>query len=197
LGLGPWEPFRSTEILDIHSFTYDRKTGWIIQERVKKFQHKGAPLSVVTQVPVTGDVREDPVETTREGFAFMDATVDNIQRLCQQNEEKEMRIKELEEKLQQVKIDERSLLNFKANVEKVRNELEGAIIDMYANLHLFQNVVATIIEQNDWIQMQLTQYNTIREGITDIDTWIAENPDAPPWSYTDPRNQQGRQICMR
>jgi cell division septum initiation protein DivIVA len=103
----------------------------------------------VTQVPVIGDVREDPVATTREGFSFMDATVDNIQRLCQQNEEKEMRIKELEERLQQVNIDERSLLNFKTNTEKVRNDLEGAIIDMYANLHLFQNVAATVIEQNN------------------------------------------------
>jgi hypothetical protein len=56
-----------------------------------------------------------------------------------------VRIKELEERLQQVNIDERSLLNFKASVEKVRNDLEGAIIDMYANLHLFQNVAATII----------------------------------------------------
>jgi hypothetical protein len=27
LGLVPWEPFRSTEILDICSFTYDSKTG--------------------------------------------------------------------------------------------------------------------------------------------------------------------------
>jgi hypothetical protein len=150
LGLGPWEPFRSTEIVDIHSFTYDRKTGQIVQERVKKVPAaEGAPLSVVTQVPITGDVRENPVATTREGFAFMDATVDNIQRLCQQNEEKEMKIKELEEKLQQVRIDERSLLSFKASVGKVRNELEGAIIDMYANLHLFQNIVATVIEQNN------------------------------------------------
>ena len=62
-------------------------------------------------------------------------------------------MKELEESLLQVKIDERSLLNFKASAEKVRNDLEGAIIDMYANLHLFQNVVATVIEQNNWIQM--------------------------------------------
>jgi predicted nuclease with TOPRIM domain len=134
----------------------------IVQERVKKVPTaEGAPLSVVTQVPIIGDVREDPVATTKVGFSFMDATVDNIQRLCQQNEEKEMRIKELEERLQQVKIDERSLLNFKANAKKVRNDLEGAIIDMYANLHLFQNVAATVIEQNDRIQMQLTQYNTI------------------------------------
>jgi hypothetical protein len=118
---------------------------------------KGAPLLVVTQVPITGDVKEDPVETTRAKFAFMDAIVDNVQRLFQQNEEKEMRIKDLEERLQQVRIDERSLLNFEVGTEKVRNELEGAIIDMYANIHRFQNVVATIIEQNDQIQMQLTQ----------------------------------------
>jgi hypothetical protein len=85
----------------------------------------------------------------------MDATIDNIQRLCQQNEEKEARIRELEERLQQVNIDERSLLNFKASVEKVRNDLEGAIIDMYANLHLFQNVVAIVIDQNNQIQMQV------------------------------------------
>jgi hypothetical protein len=134
-------------------------------------------------VSVTGDVRENPVATTREGFAFMDATVDNMQRLCQQNEEKELKIKELEEKLQQVRIDERSLLSFKASAGKVRNELEDVIIDMYANIHLFQNVAATVIEQNNKIQMQLTQYNTIREGIADIDTWIAENLDAPTELY--------------
>jgi hypothetical protein len=67
LGLGPWEPFRSTEILDLCSFTYDSKTRRIVQERVKKVPTtEGAPLSVVTQVPVIGDVREDPVATTRE-----------------------------------------------------------------------------------------------------------------------------------
>jgi hypothetical protein len=31
--------------------------------------------------------------------------------------------------------------------------------------------------------MQLTQYNTIQDGIADIDTWIEENPDAPPQLY--------------
>jgi hypothetical protein len=61
--------------------------------------------------------------------------------------------------------------------------MEGAIIDMYANLHLFQNVVATVTKQNDQIQMQLTQYNTIHKGIANIDTWIAENFDAPPALY--------------
>jgi len=100
MGLRPWEPFRSTEIVDICSFTYDRKMGWIVQERVKKIPaSKGAHLSVVTQVLVTGDVRENPVATAREGFVFMGAIVDNMQRLCQHNEEKEMNIKELEENI--------------------------------------------------------------------------------------------------
>jgi hypothetical protein len=31
--------------------------------------------------------------------------------------------------------------------------------------------------------MQLTQYKTIWEGIENIDTWITENPDAPPKLY--------------
>jgi hypothetical protein len=91
----------------------------------------------------------------------MNANVDNIQRLCQQNEEKELGIKELEEKLQQVRIEEISLQSFKVSVEKVRSELDEAIIDMYANLHLFQDTTAIIIEQNNQIQITLTQYKTI------------------------------------
>jgi cell division septum initiation protein DivIVA len=102
------------------------------------------------------------VETTKVGFAFMDAIVDNIQRLCQHKKEKEMRIKELEERLQQVKIHERSLLNFKAKMEKVRNELEGSIIDMYANLHIFQNMAAIIIEQNN--RYKCNSHNTTLSG---------------------------------
>ena len=57
----------------------------------------------------------------------------------------------MEERVQQVNIDERSLQSFKISVEKVRNGLEGAIIDMYTHLHLFQNVVAIVIEKNNQI----------------------------------------------
>jgi hypothetical protein len=67
-----------------------------------------------------------------------------------------VRIKELEEILQQVKINERSLLNFKANTEKVRNDLEGAIIGMHANIYLFHNAAAIVIVQNNRIQMHVT-----------------------------------------
>jgi hypothetical protein len=106
-------------VLDLRSFTYDSKTGRIVQEWVKKVSvTEGAPISVVTHVPVTGDVREDPISTAKAGSAFMNANIDNIQRLCRQNEEKESRIRELEERLQQVKIDERSLQSFKVSTEK-------------------------------------------------------------------------------
>jgi hypothetical protein len=68
-------------------------------------------------------------------------------------------------------------------VERVKNDLEASIIEMYANPNLFQNVVAMVIDQNNVIQGNLTQYNTICKGIPDIDTWIAKNPDAPPNLY--------------
>jgi hypothetical protein len=110
------EPFRPAEVLDFRTFTCDSKTNRIVQERVKKMLViEGAPILVVTQVLVKEDVKEDLVATARANSAFMDTTIDNIQRLCQQNEEKEARIRELKERLQQVKIYERSLLNFKAS----------------------------------------------------------------------------------
>jgi predicted nuclease with TOPRIM domain len=116
--------------------------------------------------------------STTTGSAFMNANVDNIRRLCQQNKEKEARIIELEERLKQVRVDESNLQSFKANAEKVRKELEEVIIDMYAYLHLFQQATATVIEHNTQIQAKLTQCNTIREGIVDIDRWITKNPNA-------------------
>jgi hypothetical protein len=60
--------------------------------------------------------------------------------MCQQNLEKEARIRELEENLQQVKVDEGSLQSFKTSMEKIRTELEEALIDMYAHLHMFQGL---------------------------------------------------------
>jgi hypothetical protein len=76
----------------------------------------------------------------------MNTNTENIQILCHRNEEKESRIIELEERLQHVKIDERSLQSFKISVENARNELEGAIIDMYTHFHLFQNEATISIE---------------------------------------------------
>jgi hypothetical protein len=89
LCLRPWDPFRPLEVLDLISFTYDSKIGRLVQERVKKVPvTKGAPISVVTQVLITGDVKEDLVETTRDGFGFIDATIDNIHRLCDRTKRK-------------------------------------------------------------------------------------------------------------
>jgi hypothetical protein len=78
-----------------------------------------------------------------------------------------------------MRLDEICLQSFKVYVEKVRNDLEGAIIDMYAHLHLFQNATTIVINQNYHIQMKLAHYKTIHEGIYDIDRWIKENPNAP------------------
>jgi hypothetical protein len=50
---------------------------------------------------------------------------------------------------------------------------------MYAHLHMFQDLASIIINQHSTVKTKLTQFNIIWEGMNDIDTWIAENPNAP------------------
>jgi len=106
--------------MNLRSLTYNNKTCTIVQDKVKKvLVTEGASISVVTHVPVTGDVREDTIATTMVVLTFINTNVDNIRILFQQKKEKEERIKELEEKLQQFKIDERNLQSFKISTKKV------------------------------------------------------------------------------
>jgi hypothetical protein len=150
LRLGFWEPFQPSEVLYIKIFTCDNKTSRIVHEQMKKFlMIEGIPISVVTHVLLTGDVREDPIAIATYESTFMNTNVNKNQRLCHQNEEKEEKIKEMEEKFQRVKINERSLQSFKVSAKKARNELEEAIINMYANMHLFQDATVIIIEHNN------------------------------------------------
>jgi hypothetical protein len=64
---------------------------------------------------VTGNISEDPISIASTGTTFTTTTKDNVQNLYHQNLEKDARIKELEEQLKQVKIDERNLQSFKAS----------------------------------------------------------------------------------
>jgi len=67
----------------------------------------------------------------------MTSTKDNFSNLYHQNIE-EARIKELEEKINWIKIDEGRLQRFKASKKKVGVDIEEAIVDMYSHLHIFQ-----------------------------------------------------------
>jgi hypothetical protein len=96
---------------------------------------------------------------------------------------KDARIRELEEKIQQVKVYERNVKNFKASSKKVSIELEEAIKDMYVNMHLFQQEITTFIDQCSQVQAKLMQFNTIQERMGYINQWITENPDAPTKRY--------------
>jgi hypothetical protein len=49
---------------------------------------------------------------------------------------------------------------------------------MYAHLHMFQDLTTIIINQHRILQTKLKQFNIIREGMNEIDTWIAESLDA-------------------
>jgi hypothetical protein len=76
-------------------------------------------------------------------------------------------------------VHEGNLHSFKTSIEKIKTELEEALIDMYAHLHMFQDLASIIIDQHRMVQTKLTWFNIIWEGMKNIDTWIKENPDAP------------------
>jgi hypothetical protein len=59
------------------------------------------------QVPITRDVRENPIATASTCTTFKTINKEIILRLCRKNQENDARIKELEQKLLQMKIDER------------------------------------------------------------------------------------------
>jgi hypothetical protein len=83
-----------------------------------------------------------------------------------------IRIMELKEKLHQVNIDEGSLQIFKESTNKVMMELEESLINMHSHLHMFQDIATTIIDRHSRVWNKLTQFNTIWEGMNNIDTWI-------------------------
>jgi len=139
----------------------------------------GISILVLTQKLVTENVSEDPIFISSIGTAFTTMMKYHIKNLYCQNVEKDARIRDMEEQIKTVKIDGDNVKEVKANVEKVREELEESIIDMYADLHLFQQTTTTIIEQHSQVQYKNTQFITIREGIGDIDIWIVEKQDAP------------------
>jgi hypothetical protein len=59
LDLGFEPHLKQAEVPNLKKFTYDKASGKIMQEQVKKVPTMGGdPISVVTQTPVTRDVRE-------------------------------------------------------------------------------------------------------------------------------------------
>jgi hypothetical protein len=90
-----------------------------------------------------------------------------------------VRIIDLEEKFQWVKVDEGNLRSFKTSIEKIITDLEEALINMYDHLHMFQELATIIIDKHIMVETKLKQFNIIREGMKNIDTWITKNMDAP------------------
>jgi predicted nuclease with TOPRIM domain len=62
----------------------------------------------------------------------------NLKNFLHQNEEKDARIRELEEQLKHIKKDKGGLKEFKECVKKVREKLNETAMDMYTHLQLFQ-----------------------------------------------------------
>jgi hypothetical protein len=78
------------------------------------------PLSMKTKEEVIKDVRDDPLSIASIGVSFMQMSKKNMKNLVHEIEEKEKRIRELEEEVQHIKSDQDNLKEFKVCVEGVR-----------------------------------------------------------------------------
>jgi hypothetical protein len=60
-------------------FKYDKVTGRIVQEKIRKVSVMGGnPISVLTQTLVTENVSEDPISIASVGTAFTTTMIKNI-----------------------------------------------------------------------------------------------------------------------
>jgi hypothetical protein len=75
-----------------------------------------------------------------------------------------------------MKIDKGSLKEFKASAEKVRTELEEAIVDMYTHLYLFQQTTTAIMDQHGNVQDKNTHINIIRESMMILTNGLQRTP---------------------
>jgi hypothetical protein len=75
LGLGFCTPFRANEVSNLKKFTYDKVSGRIVEEQVKKVPVTGGnPILVLTQTPITGNGSEDPITIASVGSSFTTTT---------------------------------------------------------------------------------------------------------------------------
>jgi hypothetical protein len=138
----------------------------------------GNPLAVLTKTIIKEDGSQDPLSIASVGTSFTTTIERNLKIAFHQNQEKDNRIIELEEQLKHEKKEEGIMREFKAWIKNVRTMLEEDIMDMYAHLHVFQEVVSSIMEKQIHVHTKNIQLATIIEGLDDIKRWISKNPDA-------------------
>jgi hypothetical protein len=77
------------------------------------------------------NIRDDPLSITSVGITFTLASEQNIKYLVHKNEEKDEKIKEMEEEVRHSKSDRESIREFRLCTEKVRKEIHKMVVDMY------------------------------------------------------------------
>jgi hypothetical protein len=120
-----------------------------------------------------------PLSIASTNTAFTTTMEQNLKNLFLQNEEKDVSIRELEEQHRHANKDDGTLREFKGCAEKVRTKIEDTITYMYAHLHVFQQLGAGIMYQQNDLRTKNVHINTIQEGLNDMKMCIVENPDAP------------------
>jgi len=118
--LGLHVPYKSGKVSKLKKFKYENATSHILQQ-VRKVPTAGHNLLyVTTNNTITEDSIQCPLSIESIGTSFTITTYQSLKKLYHQNQEKDVKIREIEEKIQQVRLDEGNLQEFKSCVQKVR-----------------------------------------------------------------------------
>jgi hypothetical protein len=132
LGLGLHTPYKPNKVENFKRFKFDEAIDRIVQQQTQKILFIGGnPLSVVTETLVIEDVSKDPLSIAHPSTTFIVEIEKNLKNLFCQNEEKDIRIRELEQQLRHTNKDKEILMEFNVGT------LRGGGVNQYEHIYYF------------------------------------------------------------
>jgi hypothetical protein len=127
---------------------------------------------VTTEAKVIKNISDDPLSIASIIVTFMQVSVQNLRNMVCDIEEKDERIRSLEEEVQHYKSDHDNIKDFTACAEGVRKKLHNMEKDMYAGSQFFQQKIVQIMTHLNKSQTKNTEFVSIREGLNEMKWWI-------------------------
>jgi hypothetical protein len=126
--LGLHTPYKPSKVSNLKKFRYDKATGQALyNNNEERYWSQGETHYMSHREHCNrGFHPRSTLHSIRWHFLYHNHIEQNLKKLYRQNQEKDARIRELEEQLRQVRIDEGNLQEFKACAEKVRNRAGGS-----------------------------------------------------------------------
>jgi hypothetical protein len=106
---------------NLNSFRFNKDSGKILFQKTMKLPvSREYPLSKTTKVEVIKNIIDDPLSISSANVAFTQASEENLRNMACDIEEKDERIRSLEEEVHCYKSDHENIMEFRECAKEVR-----------------------------------------------------------------------------